>query len=94
MKITNFREHPEKCYHFNIDGEYYDGFFIEVKVDDEMYSAYLCSEMWPREKVIIYYNRKDKISFEEFMEIMQLPITEAYIRHVMNRMCQFEKIDF
>lgn len=92
MKISNFREHPEKCYHFNIDDEYYNGYFIEVKDDGEMFSAYLCEEMWPREKAIIYYDSKDRTTFDEFMEIMQLPMTEAFIRYTMDRMSRLEDI--
>ena len=92
MEISNFREHPEKCYHFNINDERYNGYFIEVKEDEEVYSAYLCEEMWPREKALIYFNYKRRMTFDEFMEVLQMPMTEAFIRDVMKRMSKFEDI--
>lgn len=92
MKITDFHECPEKCYRFRIDNEDYNGYFIEVKDDGEVFSAYLCEEMWPRRKEIVYYEYVSTTSFEGFMEALKSPIVESYIHFTLGEMSKLRDI--
>lgn len=92
MKFTNIVEHPEVCYHCALDDEMFDGYFVEVKDDGNIVSAYLCEKAWPRRKEFIAYEYKFNVSLERFIESLQEPITASYINFVFKRLSSLEEI--
>ena len=92
MKVNNIVEHPEKCYHCTLDDEAFNGYFIEIKDDGTIISAYLCEDGWPRRKEFIGYEYSVRTSLDAFVKILSEPITESYIRHIFKRLTTLEEI--
>ena len=92
MIINSIIEHPERCYHCTLDDEAFNGYFIEIKDDGTIISAYLCEDGWPRRKEFVFYDYSARMDLDAFIEALNHPIISGYIRHVFKRLTTLEDI--
>ena len=91
MRINSIVEHPERCYHCTLDDEAFNGYFIEIKDDGIITSAYLCEDEWPRRKEFIVFEYSARMDLDAFVESLSEPITANYIRYVFKRLTTPDK---